>query len=138
MMRFQLARMGYYDFWSLMSDLEVPNAGTPPAIPLPPLTPPSPEEVMQAQMQTLMSMAGIPPPAGQGASKYIFDPQSGQVLEIRIPMTVTERLIAQQMMGIGMTENPAGRKASGQQAPKQETKADGGGGQRTTTTESPK
>lgn len=137
MMRFQLARMGYYDFWSLMSDLEVPNAGTPPAIPLPPLTPPSPEEVMQAQLQALTAMAGMPI-AGAEPSKYIFDPATGQILEIRVPMTVTERLIAQQMMGIGMTENPAGRKASGGAAPKSETKSDGEGGQRQTVTESKK
>jgi hypothetical protein len=42
------------------------------------------------------------------------------------------------MMGIGMTENPAGRKASGGASPKQETKSDGEGGQRQTVTESDK
>jgi hypothetical protein len=75
---------------------------------------------------------GMPP------AKYIFDPASGQLLEIRVPMTITERLQAQQLMGIGMTESPAGRKASGGAAPKQETKSDGEGGQRTTITESEK
>jgi hypothetical protein len=53
-------------------------------------------------------------------------------------MTITERLQAQQMLGIGMTENPAGRKASGQAAPEQETKGTDDGGQRTTVTESDK
>jgi hypothetical protein len=57
---------------------------------------------------------------------------TGQLLEIRIPLTVTERLMAQSAIGIGMTENPAGRKASGQSSPKVEEKSDG----RTTVTES--
>lgn len=137
MMRFQLARMGYYDFWSLLSDLEVPNVGTPPAMPLPPLVPPTPEEIQQAMLQTGMAALGLPM-VGQQPSKFIFDPATGQVLEMRIPLTVTERLMAQQLMGIGMTENPAGRKASGGAPPKQETKSDGEGGSRTTTTESKK
>jgi hypothetical protein len=50
-----------------------------------------------------------------------------------MPITITERLQAQQMMGIGMTENPAGRKASGGSAPKMESKD---GGERQTITES--
>jgi hypothetical protein len=136
MMRFQLARMGYYDFWSLHETLETPNVGTPPAIPLPPLTPPTPEEVMQAQLQAGAAALGVQIP-GMAPAKYIMGPD-GQILEIRVPMTVTERLMAQQMLGIGMTENPAGRKASGQESPKSETKSDGQGGQRQTTTESAK
>ncbi len=138
MMRFQLARMGYYDFWSLHETLETPNIGTPPAIPLPPLQPPSPEEIQQAMLQAGMNALGMPPLPGQTPSKFIIDPASGQLLELRVPMTVTERLMAQQMLGIGMTENPAGRKASGQDAPQQETKSDGAGGQRSTITESSK
>ena len=35
MMRVQLARMGYYDFWSLHETLETPNVGAPPAHPAP-------------------------------------------------------------------------------------------------------
>lgn len=125
MMNFQLARMGYLDFWSLHESLETPNVGTPPAIPLPPLQMPTDPAVLMQGLQ---------------AGKFLPDPQRpGQFLEIRTPMTVTERLIAQQMMGIGMTENPAGRKASGQQAPSPETKADAGGaGERQTVTESKK
>jgi hypothetical protein len=57
----------------------------------------------------------------------------GAILEIRTPVTITERLQAQQMLGIGMTENPAGRKASGGSEPKLESKD---GGSRTTVTES--
>ena len=38
----------------------------------------------------------------------------------------------------GQTVNPAGRKATGQEAPQQEQKSDGAGGQRTTITESKK
>lgn len=124
MMNFQLARMGYLDFWSLHESLETPNVGSPPPIPLPMLQPPSsPEELLQ----------------GVAMGKYLPDPaRPGNWLEVRTPMTVTERLMAQQMMGIGMTENPAGRKASGQQAPEAEEKSDGEGGSRQTITESSK
>jgi hypothetical protein len=57
---------------------------------------------------------------------------------MRKPTTITERLIAQQAMGLGMEVNPAGRKASGQAPPKAESKSDGEGGQRQTVTESHK
>lgn len=124
MMNFQLARMGYLDFWSLHESLETPNVGTPPPIPLPPLQPPQSEQELLEGLQ---------------AGRFLPDPQRpGQILEIRTPMTVTERLIAQQMMGIGMTENPSGRKASGGNAPKAEEKSDGAGGTRQTITESKK
>lgn len=59
----------------------------------------------------------------------------GSFLEMRSPVTITERLMAQQMLGIGMTQNPAGRKASGGDSPKVEDKD---GGSRTTVTESEK
>jgi len=62
-----------------------------------------------------------------------MDP-SGQIMEIRVPTTVTERLMAQNLMGIGVAVNPAGRKASGGAAPEVEEKSDG----RTTVTESDK
>lgn len=124
MMNFQLARMGYLDFWSLHESLETPNVGNPPPIPLPALQPPQDPVELQA---------------GILLGKYIVDPlHPGMVMEIRTPMTVTERLIAQQMLGIGMTENPAGRKASGQEAPKSETKTDESGAPRQTITESQK
>ncbi len=138
MMRFQLARMGYYDFWSLHETLETPNVGAPPAIPLPPLEP-VPAEVQQGLMlqATTQLMQGVPAPSpyiAPDGKQYLLDPMSGQILEIRIPFTVTERLQAQSMLGIGMTENPAGRKASGDAPPKMEQKSDG----RQTVTESDK
>lgn len=121
MMNFQLARMGYLDFWTLHETLETPNVGNPPPIPLPPLEPPPQDPAALI--------------AAVQSGKYILNPQSGQLMEMRAPMTITERLQAQQMLGIGMTSNPAGRKASGQESPKMEQKD---GGARTTVTESPK
>lgn len=129
MMRFQLARMGYYDVFSLAETLEIPNFGSPPPIPLPPL-PPIPPEVMADPMQLAALLA-------QNPGKYTLGPM-GEILEIRVPITVVERLQAQFLLGIGLTENPAGRKASGNNPPKQEEKSDGEGGTRTTTTESKK
>ena len=144
MMRFQLARMGYYDFWSLHETLETPNVGNPPAIPLPPLEPPPPTALMGLLGQLTMpgvaqGMAGgaLAPPQftdPQTNRTFVLDPASGQLLEIRVPTTVTERLQAQQLLGIGQTVSPAGRKASGQEAPEMEEKSDG----RTTVTESSK
>lgn len=141
MLRLQLARMGYVDFWTLMNDLEIPNVGTPPPIPLPPLTPPDPREVMQ----DLMAQAGvslgpngeaIPNGQPQAPQKYLIDPNTGQLAELRVPTTITERLQAQQMLGIGMTQSPAGRKASGESSPQLEQKSDSMGAPRTTVTES--
>jgi hypothetical protein len=136
MMNFQLARMGYLDFWTLHESLETPNIGNPPPMPLPPLQEPDPQEVMASIIgQIEAATTGMPPAQ---PAKYILDPATGQIMEMRTPTTVTERLMAQQMMGIGMTTNPAGRKASGESAPQQEEKSDGEGGQRTTITESDK
>lgn len=142
MMRVQLARAGYYDFWSLHETLETPNVGDPPKIPLPPLQPPPPT-AMQGLLQQLQNpgvlqgmAAGMAPPQFTDPSNnetYTLDPQSGQILQLRLPVTVTERLQAQAMLGIGQTVSPAGRKATGQQPPKHETKGDGRG----TVTESP-
>ncbi len=194
---FQLARMGYLDFWSLMERMQRPNVGTPPPIPLPPLRPPSIPELLEGlaigkylinpamaggMMGGMLGAGGGPPgaggapgapggppgggppadqqppeegaegagvPAGPAGSSPAapapVDPQQqilmlqqlvqvpGAILEIRTPVTITERLQAQQMLGIGMTENPAGRKASGGSEPKLESKD---GGSRTTVTES--
>lgn len=129
MMRLQLARMGMYDFWSLAETLDIPNVGSPPPIPLPPLRP----EEAQAEVAAILQQPNGAQSLMSGATKYTLDPMSGQLLEIRVPLTVTERLMAQQALGIGMTENPAGRKASGQAPPKLENKGD-----RTTVTESRK
>ena len=130
MMKFQLARMGYYDAWSLAEAMEIPNFGSPPPMPLPPMPPLKPEQTATPEAIVLLLT--------QNPGKYIPDPATGQILEMRVPITVVERLQAQMMMGIGMTENPAGRKASGGDTPKQEEKSDGNGGTRTTTTESKK
>lgn len=136
MMTMQEARMGYVDFWTFHDVMETPNVGAPPAIPLPPLKPVDPQIQMAMLQQNLLSMTqGMPPqpyvdPATQ--DQYLMDPMSGQVMQIRVPTTITERLQAQAMLGIGMTASPAGRKASGQESPAVEQKSDG----RTTVTES--
>lgn len=98
----QLARMGYLDIWTLMEMLEIPNIGNPPIVPLPDPNwkMPSQEEMMQ----------GVPvQPA----------------MVPRMPTTITERLFAQQQLGIGAQANAAGRKASGQAPPSLEQKGDG-------------
>ncbi len=187
---FQLARMGYMDFWSLMERMGRANVGVPPPIPLPPLRPPTPDELVQGLMvgkfilnpAALAGMAGgmmgagmsggAPQgPGGAGATGPPGQPPQegappapgpeqmigaaaqqgpagleqlyqqlvntpGAILEVRTPITITERLQAQAMLGIGMTENPAGRKASGGSEPKLEEKSDGAGGKRQTITES--
>lgn len=117
---FQMARMGYMDFWTFHERMETPNVGTPPPIPLPALEPPDP---------TMIS-----PLPGMG--KYFIDPQTQMTMEVRVPTTITERLIAQSTLGIGMTQNPAGRKATGQAPPHLEQKTDEGGAPRTTISES--
>lgn len=102
LMYLQLSRMGYLDLWTLMEMLEIPNVGNPPAMPLPPVN---------WKMPTMEELA-------MGAS-----PQPP--IEVRVPQTITEKLIAQQQLGIGMEANAAGRKASGQAPPKMEQKSDG-------------
>lgn len=131
MMKLQLARGGMYDVWSLAEALEIPNYGSPPPIPLPPLRPDLAQQEILLGLQA-QAIDPLGPEAQAFAAKYVLDPMTGQWLEIRTPLTVTERLIAQNMLGLGLTQNPAGRKASGQAPPKQEVKSDG----RTTVTES--
>jgi len=106
----QLSRQGYMDFWTLMDKLEVPNAGQPPAMPLP-----------------------VPnwPPQDPVTGKVVYpkDPQTGLPLPppliIRQPENIGERLMVQQQMGIGQVANPAGRKASGQEPPSLQMGSDG-------------
>lgn len=147
MMRVQLARMGYYDFWSLHETLQTPNVGAPPKIPLPPIEA-LPPGVLEGLMGTIaqnpaalamLAQGGAPPQYTDPTTQRTFtlDVGSGQILELRIPTTVTERLSAQALLGIGQTVNPAGRKATGGAPPRQETKGDEPGG-RTTITESKK
>ncbi len=135
MTHFQLARQGMVDFWTLLETLEIGNVGEPPPIPLPPLKlPENPEEILQqlfipGQVDPATGAPQAPPPD----TKYILDPTTGQLLEIRTPLTITERLMAQGLLGIGQTVNPAGRKAAGDSSPKTELKD---GGTRPVTTES--
>lgn len=92
----QLARQGYLDFWTLMEILGIPNVGQPPAVPLMPLN-------------------------------WKVDPEDPQPPPMvpRVPVTITERLQAQQQMGIGQTVSPVGRKASGQESPSIKERSDG-------------
>jgi hypothetical protein len=126
MTRVQLAREGYYDFWSLHETLETPNVGAPPAIPLPPLEPPPPT-VMLGMMQQMAQpgvmqamLGGMAPPQFTDPDTnrtFTLDPASGQLLELRIPTTVTERLRAAPRHRADRLAG--GRKASGQAPPKQ-------------------
>ena len=146
MLHLQLARMGYLDVVTLAETLEIANYGTYPALPLPPLTPP-PEGALLALLMQGIQNAG-PSVVGGGAfpqytdpetqRTFIMDTASGQLLEVRVPITVIERLIAQQQLGIGQTVSASGRKSSGQESPKLESKSDEGGGSRQTVTESRK
>jgi len=142
MLHLQLARMGYLDIVSLAETLQIPNFGTYPAVPLPPLMPVPPEVVMQLITQGMQSvLAGGPFPQYTDPTtqkSYLLDAASGQILELRTPITVIERLQAQSLLGLGMTESPAGRKASGQAPPSAETKTDQDGAPRQTVTESDK
>jgi len=144
MIAFQLYRMGALDFWSFHERMETPNVGAPPAIPLPPLTPPTPDVLSGLQAQALQAVAqaqltGQPPAPPQFQSpdgrNFTLDPASGQIMEIRMPVTVVERLMAQAQLQIGLVSNSAGRKASGQAPPKMESKD---GGTRQTISESSK
>lgn len=94
MMNLQLSRMGYMDYWTLMETLEVPNVGSPPPIPLP-----IRDWEQHIEVDPITHIPKNPP------------------LEMRVPETITERLQAQQQVGIGETQNAAGRKASGQEPP---------------------
>jgi hypothetical protein len=140
MLHLQLARMGYLDIVTLAETLGIPNFGTYPAVPLPPISPPPPQVAMALIAQGLQAaVAGGPFPQytdPETQRTFLLDP-SGQLLELRVPITVIERLQAQALLGLGMTANPAGRKASGQAPPSMETKGDEPGG-RTTVTESEK
>jgi hypothetical protein len=93
----QLARLGYVDPWTLAEMFGLQNFGPPPNMPLP-------------------VMDWKPDPS---------NPQSPPPVEVRQPITILERLIAAQQLGIGQGVGPAGRKASGQTPPHTETKGDG-------------
>lgn len=110
MMHVQLARMGMVDYWTLLEKLEVPNVGEPPPVPIPDF---------EAPPQPMMTDLGIPALGPDGAP--VMQPQ----VQVRKPVTITERLIAQQVLGIGMSVSPVGRKSSGQEPPTMKDKGDG-------------
>jgi hypothetical protein len=124
LMDLQLARQGMLDFWSLMETLGRTNIGPPPELPLPPNKMPPMETVLE-------DLRSAQNPEG----KFVIDPMSGQVLEIRVPQTITERLMAQQQLGIASTVNPAGRKATAQAPPNLQQKSDQQGAPRPTVAE---
>lgn len=126
----QLARAGYVDYWSLLEKLDVTNVGEPPLMMLP-----STKQIDPNTQEGMIELSAIQ--AGLIPGKA-FDPTTLQVMELRVPQTITERLMAQATMGIGMSVNPAGRKASGQAPPSVEEKATPDGGRRITMTESHK
>lgn len=101
-----LSRMGFLDPWTLMERLGYKNFGAPPNSPLPKLdwTPPNfPPGTDQATIQAAM----MPP------------------LEMRQPITILEKLLVAKQLGIGLTESPVGRKASGQESPQMQQKGSG-------------
>lgn len=134
----QQATMGYIDFWTFHEVFETPNVGAPPAIPLPPLQPIDPQIQMAIMLQTVQSVASGQPPQPftdpQTKNQYVLDPISGQIMQLRVPYTITERLQAQQMLGIGMMANAQGRKATNEEPAHTETKGDEPGGRQTTST----
>ena len=82
-----------------------------------------------------MGLPAAPPyvdPVTQKA--YLFDLTTGQIMELRVPTTVVERLTAQQILGIGLTVSSQGRKATNSAPPRTETKGDTPGGRQTLTT----
>ncbi len=143
MMTLQLFRMGAVDLWTMHESMQTPNVGAPPAMPLPvvgPL-PPGVLEGLFAQAQAIpgglamMATGAMPPPTYEDPlthRSFTLGP-NGQILEIRIPSTVTERLQVQsQIAGLGPPpQSAAGRPPSGAQPPHQELKNDQPGGRST-------
>lgn len=119
-----MMRAGICDIWTYWEKMEVPNAGEPPLMMLP--------MTNQPDQMTLQAIA-----AGQVPGSMI-DPQTGQAQQLRKPITITERLQAQTMLGLGMNTSSAGRKASGQTEPGVEVQDNGDGTKRVKMTESPK
>jgi len=145
MLYLQLARMGYLDVVTLAETMEIANYGTYPPMPLPPLTAPPPT-VLLGLLQQGLAQAGASIMGG-GAFPQFTDPETqrtfimgpdGRLLEVRAPVTILERLMSQQALGVGQVVNSAGRKASGQESPHIENKQDAAGGSRQTISESKK
>jgi hypothetical protein len=111
-----LSRMGFLDPWTLMERLGYKNFGAPPNMPLP---------VMDWQ----------PPKFAPGTDPATVQAAMQPPIQVRQPITIMEKLLAAKALGIGLTESPVGRKASGQQPPQMEQKGQGAD-QRVTMTES--
>lgn len=137
----QLTRMSMCDMWTLGKKLEIPEMGDPPEMMLP--------ATNISADQKAQVMAGAQVPGMQ------FDPSTGQIMTMRQPQTIPERLMAQTQLGLMLAVGPAGatagqpgagppgsgqpgRKASGQQAPTMERQKTGDGGERVKMTESAK
>jgi hypothetical protein len=98
----QLARAGLCDRWTLWEKLEIPNGGSPPMMLLP-----ADEQGEAADPEIMAAVAaGLVP-------NMSIDPNTHQLLTLRVPTTITERLQAEmQLFGGGMTVGPAGSSAS--------------------------
>ncbi len=96
-------------------------------MPLPTVRPPDPAAVLKSLVGD--PATGVPPDG-----KYIMGPM-GEVLEMRQPLTIIERLQAQQALGLTPAAG-AGRPPSGQTEPHAEEKSDGAGGKRQVSSES--
>ena len=123
MLYLTLAREGLMDVVSTLETLEVPNIGNFPPIPLPPLRPPENLDQIMAQLLAAPIGPGGMPQAGQ----YTIGP-GGELLEIRAPITVLERLQAQQLLGLTpAAKSEPGRPPTAQAPPHGEAKSDGPG-----------
>lgn len=121
MLYLTLAREGLVDILTLLENLEVPNVGTFPPMPLPVVRPPTDPTVL-AQ--------------GIAEGKYLPGP-GGQILELREPLTIIERLQAQAALGLTpAAKSEPGRPPTAQASPHGETKSDPKGGERQVVSES--
>src|SRR5258708_15479719 len=122
MLYLTLAREGLVDILTLLEQLEVPNVGSFPPMPLPPIGKPDAAEVAKSLMGD--------PETGQPPDGHFIMSPDGLVLEMRQPLTIIERLQAQQALGL----TPAGpgprRPPAAQGPPHAETKKDPKGGER--------
>lgn len=119
-----MMRAGICDIWTYWEKMEVPNAGEPPLMMLP--------MTEQPDEQTLQAIATNQVPGS------MIDPQTGQAQQLRKPITITERLQAQTMLGLGMNASPVGRKATGETSPSVDVQANSDGTKRVKMTEGPK
>lgn len=130
MLYLTLSREGLIDAQTLLETLEVPNVGSFPPMPLPPIQPPTQQELIAGLIGDPTAIPPVPP-----TGKYILGP-AGEILEVRQPLTILERLQAQAALGIGAAASDAGRPPTAQSEPHSEEKSDGKGGKRQVVSES--